>query len=409
MVFRSARKMAGRFPPTAAATRDIRIAMLPRGNPKRGGFHPSEPLVVAGMFRTANGLGQAARLGIHALRRQGYNPIAVDLSDILNQNDGHNEDTLQQMPTGSSGTLVLHTNAPETRFALQKLGLRRWHNWRIIGYWAWELSEPPLEWLSIAEHLDEIWTPSAFVTEAFRPFIDIPIRTVALPVRAPELTEDDRPTSFDSGPLRCLIMADGRSSFHRKNVLSAVRIYRNAFTKKNDTSLTVKLRNVTEFPEFSRDLTEAVRGDSSVTIIDESLSDARRWSLIASHHVMLSAHRSEGFGLHLAEAMSIGRVAMATGWSGNMEFMKAENSIPLPFRLEPVKDPYGVYKASKGSIWARVDEDSSVEAFRQLNNNRASASRIGQAAAEYISANLDGANYVSALDPLRLGGRSDDA
>jgi len=380
--------------------------MLPRGNPKREGFNPSEPLVVAGMFRTANGLGQAARLGIHALKRQGYNPIAVDLSDILNQIDGHSEDALQKMPSGSGGTLVLHANAPETRIALQALGLRRWHNWRIIGYWAWELSEPPKEWLSIAEHLDEIWTPSRFVTEAFRPFVDIPIRTVALPVRAPELTADDTPAGFDASPLRCLIMADGRSSFHRKNVLSAVRIYRNAFSQKDDTSLTVKLRNMSEYPEFSRDLTEAVRGDRSVTIIDESLPDARRWNLIASHHVMLSAHRSEGFGLHLAEAMSVGRVAMATGWSGNMEFMNAENSVPLPYQLEAVNDPYGVYKAPRGSIWAKVDEDASVEAFRHLNKNRDSAARLGQAAAGYISTNLDGAGYVSTLDPLRLGARS---
>ena len=380
--------------------------MLPRGNTRREGFNPSEPLVVAGMFRTANGLGQAARLGIHALKRQGYNPIAVDLSDILNQIDGHSEDALQKMPSGSRGTLVLHANAPETRMALQALGLRRWHNWRIIGYWAWELSEPPKEWLSIAEHLDEIWTPSNFVTEAFRPFVDIPIRTVALPVRAPELTTDDTPVSFDASPMRYLIMADGRSSFHRKNVLSAVRIYRNAFSQKDDTSLTVKLRNVREYPEFSRDLTDAVRGDDAITIIDESLSDAYRWNLIASHHVMLSAHRSEGFGLHLAEAMSIGRVAMATGWSGNMEFMNTKNSVLLPYQLEAVKDPYGVYKAPKGSIWAKVDEDASVEAIRQLNKDRDSAARIGQAAADYISANLDGDGYVSALDPLYMAGRS---
>ena len=89
---------------------------------------------------------------------------------------------------------------------------------------------------------------------------------------------------------------------------------------------------------------------------------------------------------------------MATGWSGNMEFMNAENSVPLPYQLEAVKDPYGVYKAPKGSIWAKVDEDASIEAIRQLNKDRGSAGRIGQAAADYISANLDGAGYVSALN-----------
>lgn len=398
-MFKDVRKFAGRFPPSAAAIRNLKTTILPRGNPNRGAFDPSEPLVVAGMFRTANGLGQAARLNTEMLKQQGYNPIAVDLSETFKQINGLTETTLEEMPAGSRGTIILHANAPETRAALHALGVRRWQKWRIIGYWAWELSEPPKEWLEIADHLDEIWTPSAFVTEAFRPFVDIPIRTVPLPVRAPVLDVESPANDIESGPLRGLIMADGRSSFHRKNVLAAVRMFRDAFTEQDDTSLTIKFRNSKEFPEFRSELIDLVGGRDSITILDGSVSDMHKWELIASHNVMLSAHRSEGFGLHLAEAMALGKVTMATGWSGNMEFMNEYNSVPLPYRLVPVRDPYGIYSAPKGAVWAAVEEDAGVEALRRLNSDRSSANMIARSAAEDISRRLCGTALLEALAP----------
>ena len=44
-------------------------------------------------------------------------------------------------------------------------------------------------------------------------------------------------------------------------------------------------------------------------------------SLIRLCDVFLSLHRSEGFGLVMAEAMNLGTAAVATGWSANTEFM----------------------------------------------------------------------------------------
>jgi glycosyltransferase involved in cell wall biosynthesis len=43
--------------------------------------------------------------------------------------------------------------------------------------------------------------------------------------------------------------------------------------------------------------------------------------------------RREGFGLGLAEAMLLGKVVIATNWSGNLQFMTADNSLLIDYQL----------------------------------------------------------------------------
>src|SRR6185437_16308815 len=51
------------------------------------------------------------------------------------------------------------------------------------------------------------------------------------------------------------------------------------------------------------------------------LSDNEIKNLIRVSDVFVSLHRSEGFGRGMAEAMALGRPAIATGYSGNLDFM----------------------------------------------------------------------------------------
>jgi glycosyltransferase involved in cell wall biosynthesis len=47
----------------------------------------------------------------------------------------------------------------------------------------------------------------------------------------------------------------------------------------------------------------------------------------------ISLHRSEGFGLTMAEAMYFSKPVIATGYSGNLEFMNEENSFLVSQKL----------------------------------------------------------------------------
>ncbi|RAN39212.1 glycosyltransferase [Hyphomonas sp. GM-8P] len=372
--------MTGDFSPLKRIARRLREEMLPRPTSRTRNLPLDGPVVVAGMFRTASGLGEAAKLTVQGLRTLGLSPTLVDLSSAFRQVDQEPFDMLGELPRTHRGTLILAINAPETRAALQTLGLRRWHNWRIIGYWAWELNEAPPSWLPIAGHLTEIWTPSEFVTRTIASKVQIPVLTVPYPVR-PHLKINPESLHRPAGtPLRVMAMADGRSSFFRKNVLAAARIYVRAFSPQNNSRLTIKLRNVAEFPDFQRELHYLIGDRNDIDIIEGTIPSEQKWDLIASHDIMLSTHRAEGYGLHLAEAMSLGLCAVATGWSGNTQFMNQKNSALLPYSLEDVIDPYDIYDPPIGSQWARIDEDAGAQVLRDLDIDRDRLTRLRQAA-----------------------------
>jgi glycosyltransferase involved in cell wall biosynthesis len=192
-------------------------------------------------------------------------------------------------------------------------------------------------------------------------------------------------------------MADGRSSFHRKNLLSSLRIYLAAFPDPAEATLTLKTRNLSRFPDYAAELEATCQSRPDVRVIDESMTDADRWDLLGSHQIVLSAHRAEGYGLHLAEAMSLGKLVVATGWSGNMQFMTPENSVMLPFKLNKMQDPFGVYPNLEGAEWAEVDEAESAGLLRDAVQQSEQMQRLGAQARSDVANELDGTSIIDAV------------
>jgi glycosyltransferase involved in cell wall biosynthesis len=107
------------------------------------------------------------------------------------------------------------------------------------------------------------------------------------------------------------------------------------------------------------------RDDPRIRTITEFLDDAGMWSLIASCDAVLSTHRAEGFGMVPAQAMLLGRAVVATGWSGNLDYMTAETSELLPYRLIPAEDADRRYDIP-GAMWADADISAAVRSLRRL-------------------------------------------
>ena len=131
------------------------------------------------------------------------------------------------------------------------------------------------------------------------------------------------------------------SDIERKNPWAALDAFQLAFPDERDVRLIVKTKpwpHMRSYRAQAERLAARMAQDDRMRLIDESLDYADVLRLYASCDVMLSLHRSEGLGLHLMEAMSLGTVVVATGWSGNCDFMTAENSIAIPYRLVPSED-----------------------------------------------------------------------
>ena len=351
------------------------------------------------MFQTANGIGRAALSCYHALRAEGFDPLAVDLSALFNQIDMTSQVSLTEMPSHDNGTLILFANAPETERALLGLGLRRWHRWRIIGAWAWELTAPPDDWVRQTRFLSEIWAPSQFVQKAFQQRFSLPVQNVPhyLPAHR-HATAWPSPARRGDKVLRFLTIGDGHSSFHRKNLLATMKMFMKAFPDDEPVHLTVKCRNLSFYRQYEAEVMSLASADNRVSVIDRTFSEEEQTHLLWNSDILVSSHRSEGFGIHLAEAMAAGRTTVATGWSGNLEFMTKRNSVLLPYVLTPVNDPSGIYRSLPNAHWADVDIDAGVRSLRDLFASPRRRNELASNAQRDIPISLRSRPYAVALD-----------
>lgn len=107
-------------------------------------------------------------------------------------------------------------------------------------------------------------------------------------------------------------------------------------------------------------------------------------------------HRAEGFGSPLAEVMAAGIPAVATGWSGNMDFMTEENSFPVRFHLREVADLQRKYASTEGQ-WAEPDVEHAAELFQALAARPDHGREIGRNAKRAIHLGLTGHNFCRSL------------
>jgi glycosyltransferase involved in cell wall biosynthesis len=97
---------------------------------------------------------------------------------------------------------------------------------------------------------------------------------------------------------------------------------------------------------------------ADVVFIANPLSHLEIASLIGDCDCFVTLHRAEGFGRGAGEAMFLGRLALATGWSGNMDYMDEDNALLVKYELRPVAD--GAYPHGAGQSWAEPEVEHAV-------------------------------------------------
>ena len=273
----------------------------------------------------------------------------------------------------------------------------------------WELARGPVVWRQDhgMERIDEIWAPNAFCAEAFRDFFDGPI-TVVPPCIETALhsgVPDRGRFGLDPDVFYFIFSFDYHSLPERKNPLAVVRAFLTAFADgERPVGLVVKATGVVgHFPAIKKDIMAAARADGRITVIDQSLSRDDMMSLMAGIDCYVSLHRSEGFGLGMAEAMALEKPVIATAYSGNAEFVTESTGFPIPFTLKPVR-PHE-YVHTGGQVWAEPDEDACAAAMLLVVDDRAEAAsraRAGRAFVEHRYGPLNvGRLATERLDAIR--------
>ncbi len=171
------------------------VAPLPDADPE-GGF----PLGIAGLFSTASGIGEGARLAYTALEAAGYTPGAFDLSPAFGQTEFTDKADRRALAPGN-GSLIVHHNGPFMPHALWALGRARVRSRRIIGYWAWELPRLPDDLQASFRYVHEVWVPSSFTRDAVAAATTKPVHVVPHPL--PPMTVTPNMRSQPRSPARC--------------------------------------------------------------------------------------------------------------------------------------------------------------------------------------------------------------
>jgi GT2 family glycosyltransferase/glycosyltransferase involved in cell wall biosynthesis len=277
---------------------------------------------------------------------------------------------------------LLHINPDQAMNAISALPSSFFDKHYVIGYWAWELPEIPMEWESAFIHFDEIWVPSSFVQDAVA--LKSPIPVLRIP-HAIEVSSDDRFSREDFGlPEDTFIffsMFDTHSLAERKNPTGVIRAFKQAFDA-NDTRvrLVLKLNNGTADAMLT--LSRLIGDYRNITLLDKVYGRVELNSLIDCVDCLVSLHRSEGFGLGPAEAMALGKVVIATNWSGNCDYMRADNCIGVAYKLVTIQEDCGPYK--KGQVWAEPDIEEAASGMRRLLDDKELAQSLGEKAKETI-------------------------
>jgi glycosyltransferase involved in cell wall biosynthesis len=364
-------------------------------------------LAVGGELSRATGLGEGARLMLQGAAKLGLATWPLDVGPPVRErvapehaaemNTPHSETP----PAGAP--LVLHINPPLLPLAMLRLGRRILRGRRIVGYWAWELPTVPPDWRVGLRFVHEVWVPSRFTADALDKLVPGGVRVVPHPLAlAPPTAEPDR-AGFGLPPdtVTVLVSFNMASSFERKNPLAAIAAFRAAFGDRDDRLLVIKVGYPEHFPADLARLSAAIGGSRNIRLDAGTLSPRRSQSLTASADIVLSLHRSEGFGLVPAEAMLLGKPVIATGWSGNMDFMDASCAAPIGYRLVPVHDPRGVYDMP-GAVWAEADPDEAVAQLRRLADDPALRAEMGARARAAVMARLTTAPLAEAVRGLGL-------
>jgi glycosyltransferase involved in cell wall biosynthesis len=270
---------------------------------------------------------------------------------------------------------------------------------RVIGMWAWELPAVPAAWRHGATFVHEIWAPSPFAAAAMEPLKPGKVRVVPYPLAAlPALPVQGDRASFDlpADALVVLTSFNLASSMERKNPFGNIAAFKAAFGESRDHLLVLKLSGVAAYPDDLRAIQAAIGNARNIRLMTETMPEPRLRGLIAASDVILSLHRSEGFGLIPAAAMLLGRPVIATGWSGNLAFMNSDVSALVGYRLVPAGDARGNYHVS-GAHWAEPDIADAAEWLRRLSADAALRSRLGSAGRDHACTALGAGPLLDAL------------
>jgi glycosyltransferase involved in cell wall biosynthesis len=349
-------------------------------------------LNVIGYFESPTGVGQSARSIAQAAEHAGIPITRIEASAAARSRAAENPYDVN----------LFHVNADGAGATVEALGPALHAGRANIAYWYWESDLFPQRWRDRFDYFDEIWVASEFCRRSIAAASPVPVALVTPAVVVESRANAKASAGVDPSAFLFLTMLDALSVPERKNPVATVRAFARAFSGAREPSLLLLVSNADQEPGLLSSLREASRG-ARVEIREQTLTREGVETLFSACDAYVSLHRAEGFGFPIAEAMAAGRPVVATGYSGNADYLDESTGFPVrwtPFTLrERIRD----YDA--GTRWAQPDEDHAVAQMRRVYADREEgerrAARAQRSIAERYGREPAGSQIAARLENLR--------
>ena len=365
--------------------------------------HARLGLNIVGFLTAELGLGESARCMVRAADADGLPAALVPLQLHCKNRLGDQTYAGRLQADNPYAVNVVHLDPPATHDLDHHHGRAFRAGKYNIAYWAWELPEFPDAWIPNFGYFDEIWCPSEFVRTAIaqkspRPVFIMPH---AISVAAPA---GDGRAHFRLPADRFLFLSlyDLNSYSERKNPQAMIDAFRRSGLAGTSAALVLKVQNVAGNEADFAALQSALSDLPDIVLLTGTLTREEIYLLESACDCFLSLHRSEGFGLALAECMALGKPVISTDWSAPAEFITAQTGCPVKYTLTTLTQSRGPY--SKGQVWAEPDVAHAAWWMEKLVADRVLGRTLGAAGRAVIETRFApavvGARYRRRLEAI---------
>lgn len=345
-----------------------------------------EGVDVVGYLRSEHGVGEAGRLLFTALQAVDVEVSTVSSSRSLSRQRVDHDDGAWP----DHNVRILAVNADQTAIVGGDIGIAELHKSYVIGQWFWEIEDFPRHWRDAFSIVSEVWAATDFVAASVRKVAPphVVVNTMPIPLtQTPSNGEFTRAHYGIDDRFLFLFSFDMLSVYQRKNPAAVVKAYMSAFSEVDGCQLVVKCMNGERNLSALEHLRWLARKRSDIRIIDEYYTREEASNLIELADCYVSLHRSEGLGLTMAEAICAGVPVIATGYSGNVDFMNSSNSLLVPWNYATVGEGASPYDPS--SRWAEPDAEVASEHMRWVVAQNEEAKELAQKAKADLNERFD--------------------
>lgn len=334
---------------------------------------------IIGYARSISGLGEDVRAFIHICRELniphsiyclGHFADSANYKNIENEADSTDYSVSVFCVNGFEFAKILNM----TKNIKEKYGY-------IVLQSPWELPKIPDPWRQAIEVVDEIWSISRFVHQAYVDSGCAQVRYFPPLIDKAKVT-NNLTNGIQKRPFTLLYIFDAASYIDRKNPFAAIEAFQKAFVNQEEVCLFLKTINL-ERSEVHAELTRVANADKRIIVDNSSYSQNEVVTLIHSCDCYISLHRSEGFGRTIAQAALQKKPIISTYWSGSTDILCESNPLNISFGFKDISEndyPYGL-----GQQWAEPNLDDVIQKLKIVfKYTDAQRDSLGKSNFEYV-------------------------